>query len=108
MYQEPVTFIVPARMNGLRKRVILAFNKLERQVKTEEIITDETMIYFFDRTYVDWKNQLELVDQHTGGEEFVERWWHSFFLPRFVALGKSRVAQAGRLARVRRANKKKK
>ncbi|HAU07732.1 MAG: hypothetical protein UW46_C0004G0023 [Candidatus Yanofskybacteria bacterium GW2011_GWF1_44_227] len=108
MFQEPVTFIVPTRMSGLRKKVQRIFSRLEKQVKTEEIIADKTMIHFFDRTHADWKNQWEMVDQHTGGEEFVERWWHDFFVPRFKALGRARVAQARRLSRARiRAMKKK-
>jgi len=98
MYQEPVTFIVPAGMSPMRRKVIKKFEALEKQAKTRERITWKTLTDFYVKTHKDWENQSELVDQHTGGEEFIERWWSGFFIPRFNDLRKAKLAQGRRLA----------
>ncbi len=102
MLHEPVTLIVPSRMGDMRKRVTRKFNKLEKQVKTRERVTWKVLNDFFERTHKDWKIQNQSVDQHTGGEEFVERWWSDYFEPRFIALEDAKQAQGKRLARRRK------
>jgi len=98
MYQEPVTFIVPAGMTNMRKRVARQFKRLEKQVVTGRRVTWKVLDTFFNSTFRDWKIQNSAVDQHTGGKEFIERWWHAYFVPRFNALERAKLAQGRRLA----------
>ena len=98
MFREPVTFIAPTRMTDMRKHVARKFKRLEKMVGTSKRITWKMLNEFFDITHREWANQQSAVDQHTGGEEFVERWWYDYFVPRFNVLKDAKRAQGKRLA----------
>jgi len=83
----------------LRKRTKKRFEQLEKMVKTSKRVNWFDLDKFFMDTRRDWNIQWQGVDQHTGGEEFVERWWHDYFVPRFDALKKAKVAQDRRMRR---------
>lgn len=102
MWTEPVTIMVPAIMGELRQKTKVTFAKLERQAKTSKLVSLEELDTFFSYVRTNFIRIDALIDQHTGGEEFMRRWWGDFFIPRFTALERAREAQRKRLARQKR------
>ena len=77
----------------MHKRVTNVFKKLEKQVITNKTFSWRILDEFFVATHREWYNHCQGLDQHTGGEESAQNWWHNFFRPRFDNLETAKVAQ---------------
>lgn len=98
MSHAPTKIMIPLRMHPMHKRVAKEFKMLEKQIITNKRVSWRVLNRFFYATHQEWYNHCQGLDQHTGGEESAQNWWHKYFRPKFDALETAKVAQDKRRA----------